>query len=95
MSASISAASELRTVRDLLRFAVSGFTAAHLTYGHGTSSALDEAAFLTLEGLNLPIDDINPWLDARLTLAEREKLIGLFDSRIETRKPAPYIVGKA
>lgn len=88
-------AAELRTVRDLLRYAVSRFTAARLTYGHGTSTALDEAAFLILEGLSLPIDDLNPWLDARLTLAEREKLIGLFDARIETRKPAPYLVGKA
>lgn len=88
-------ATELRTVRDLLRYAVSRFNAANLTYGHGTGSALDEAAFLILEGLSLPIDDLNPWLDARLTLAEREKLIGLFDARIETRKPAPYLVGRA
>jgi ribosomal protein L3 glutamine methyltransferase len=88
-------ADELISVRDLLRYAVSRFNAADLTYGHGTSSALDEAAFLTLEGLHLPVDDINPWLDARLTLSERERLIGLFDARIETRKPAPYLVGKA
>ncbi|MGV3490407.1 MAG: 50S ribosomal protein L3 N(5)-glutamine methyltransferase [Devosia sp.] len=88
-------ADELISVRDLLRYAVSRFNAAHLTYGHGTGNALDEAAFLTLEGLHLPVDDINPWLDARLTLAERERLIGLYDARIDTRKPAPYLVGKA
>jgi len=88
-------ADELITVRDLLRYAVSHFNAADLTYGHGTRSALDEAAFLILEGLRLPVDDINPWLDARLTLAERQKLISLFDARVETRKPAPYLVGKA
>ncbi|RYE81846.1 MAG: methyltransferase domain-containing protein, partial [Hyphomicrobiales bacterium] len=95
MTKPASPAAELLTVRDLLRYAVSRFKAAHLTYGHGTSSALDEAAFLILEGLNLPIDDLGPWLEARLTLAEREKLIGLFDARIETRKPAPYLVGRA
>ena len=89
------ASDELITVRDLLRYAVSRFTAADLTYGHGTSGPLDEAAFLILEGLRLPVDDINPWLDARLTLAEREKLVGLFEARMETRKPAPYLVGKA
>jgi ribosomal protein L3 glutamine methyltransferase len=88
-------AEELISVRDLLRYAVSRFNAAQLTYGHGTGNALDEAAFLTLEGLHLPVDDINPWLDARLTLAERERLIGLYDARIETRKPAPYLVGRA
>lgn len=91
----MSDADELITVRDLLRYAVSHFNAADLTYGHGTSSALDEAAFLILEGLRLPVDDINPWLDARLTLAERQTLISLFDARVETRKPAPYLVGKA
>ncbi len=86
---------ELLTVRDLLRYAVSRFRAAELTYGHGTTGALDEAAFLVLEGLHLPVDDINPWLDARLTRPEREHLLGLFEARISTRKPAPYLVGKA
>lgn len=89
------AAEELISIRDLLRYAVSRFNAAELTYGHGTSGALDEAAFLILEGLRLPVDDINPWLDARLTLGEREKLVGLFEARISTRKPAPYLVGKS
>ena len=91
----MSAADELISVRDLLRYAVSHFNAAELSYGHGTGNALDEAAFLTLEGLHLPVDDINPWLDARLTLEERRRLIGLYDARIQTRKPAPYLVGKA
>jgi ribosomal protein L3 glutamine methyltransferase len=88
-------ADELFTVRDLLRFGVSRFTEVGLTYGHGTTGPLDEAAFLILEGLALPIDDINPWLDARLTRVEREDLLELFSDRIESRKPAPYLVGKA
>ena len=88
-------ADELITLRDLLRFAVSRFTAAKLSYGHGASSALDEAAFLLLEALSLPIDDVNPWLEARLTRAERERLLGLIEARITTRKPAPYLVGRA
>ena len=88
-------ADELLTLRDLLRFAVSRFNAAKLSYGHGTSTALDEAAFLLLEALKLPIDDINPWLDARLTRAERERLLGLIEARVTTRKPAPYLVGRA
>ena len=60
------AASQLETVRDFLRWALSEFRAARIVHGHGTSSAIDEAAFLILETLQLPVDDINPWLDARL-----------------------------
>lgn len=91
----MSDADELITVRDLLRFAVSRFNAAKLTYGHGTATALDEAAFLLLEALKLPVDDINPWLEARLTRAERERLLGLIEARVTTRTPAPYLVGRA
>ncbi|MGL4284972.1 MAG: 50S ribosomal protein L3 N(5)-glutamine methyltransferase, partial [Phreatobacter sp.] len=94
-TASPSPAEELLTVRDLIRYAVSRFGAARLSYGHGTTTALDEAAFLVLESLALPIDDLNPWLEARLTLAERQRLLDLFEARITTRKPAPYLVGKA
>jgi ribosomal protein L3 glutamine methyltransferase len=91
----MSAADDLITVRDLLRYAVSRFNAAGLTYGHGTGNALDEAAFLILEALHLPVDDINPWLDARLLPDERRQVATLLDARVTTRKPAPYLVGKA
>ena len=57
---------ELITVRDWLRYAVSRFNAAGLVYGHGTATALDEAAYLILHTLHLPIDQLDPWLDARL-----------------------------
>jgi ribosomal protein L3 glutamine methyltransferase len=86
---------ELLTLRDYFRFAVSRFNAAGLTYGHGTTNAVDETAFLILEALKLPIDDINPWLDARLTRPERERLVELIEARIQTRRPAPYLVGRA
>jgi ribosomal protein L3 glutamine methyltransferase len=86
---------ELLTVRDFLRYAVSRFRAAELSYGHGTANALDEAAFMVLEGLQLPVDDINPWLEARLLRSEREWLADLIEARIETRKPAAYLLGKA
>ncbi len=91
----MSAADDLLTVRDLLRYAVSRFNAAELVYGHGTTSALDEAAFLILEALRLPVDDINPWLDARLLPDERRHVVHLLEARVTTRKPAPYLVGKA
>jgi ribosomal protein L3 glutamine methyltransferase len=88
-------AGELITLRDLLRYAVSRFEAAHLAYGQGTANALDEAAFLLLESLHLPIDDINPFADARLTLAERKLLLKRLRERIDTRKPAAYLVNRA
>jgi ribosomal protein L3 glutamine methyltransferase len=81
----------LITIRDYLRFAVSRFRAAKLEHGHGASNALDEAAFLILETLNLPVDDINPWLDAKLLPTEREKLANIIEARITTRKPAAYL----
>jgi ribosomal protein L3 glutamine methyltransferase len=85
---------ELLTVRDFLRWSVSGFRKARLAHGHGATTALDEAAFIILEALQLPIDDINPWLNARLTSAERDHLAQLIRQRIETRKPAPYLVNR-
>ncbi len=86
---------ELITVRDWLRFATSQFTRAGLTYGHGTSTALDEAAFLILTTLHLPIDAIEPWLDARLTRPERQALQTIIEKRVVTRKPAPYLLNAA
>lgn len=85
---------ELVTVRDYLRYAVSRFRAAKLVHGHGATSALDEAAFIILESLSLPVDDINPWLDARLTTTERGKIGDLIEKRIATRKPAAYLLGR-
>ena len=84
----------LTTIRDYLRFAVSRFREAKLAHGHGASNALDEAAFLILETLNLPVDDINPWLDAKLLPDEREKLATIIEARVTTRKPAAYLTKK-
>jgi ribosomal protein L3 glutamine methyltransferase len=86
---------ELITVRDWLRYAVSRFNAAGLVYGHGTERALDEAAFIILSALDLDVTELDPWLEARLTSPERQRLAALIDARVETRKPAPYLVGAA
>lgn len=90
-----SAVDDLVTVRDWLRFGVSRFEAAGLVYGHGTSTALDEAAFLILATLHLPIDRLDPWLDARLLRDERVRVLDVFEKRIVTRKPAAYLIGAA
>lgn len=86
---------ELLTIRDWLRFSVTSFTHAGLSYGHGASNAVDEAAFLILESLRLPIDAIDPWLDCRLTRAERIVIRDIIATRIATRKPAAYLVSAA
>jgi len=88
-------AQELTTLRDILRYAVGRFSEAGLSYGHGTVNALDEAVFLILESLHLPIGDVNPFADARLTLAERRMLLARIAERIATRKPAPYLLRRA
>ena len=86
---------ELITIRDWLRYAVTSMTRAGLVYGHGTANAVDEAAFLILTTLDLPIEDINPWLDCRLTAAERDNVEFVISTRIETRKPSAYLTNTA
>jgi ribosomal protein L3 glutamine methyltransferase len=86
---------ELLTLRDWLRWAVSRFGEAKLVYGHGTSNAYDEAAYLLLHALHLPLDRLDPFLDARVTAAERSALATLFARRIDERIPAAYLTGEA
>ncbi len=87
--------SELSTIRDFLRHAVSCFNKAELVFGHGTDNAFDEAAFLVLEALHLPIDNLEPFLDARLLNTEKERLAEIIEARVTTRKPLPYLLNKA
>jgi len=86
---------ELLTVRDWLRYSVSRFNRARLAYGHGTATAFDEAAFLILHTLHLPIDQLDPWLDARVLPSERRALADIVERRISARKPAPYLTNEA
>jgi ribosomal protein L3 glutamine methyltransferase len=83
------------TPRDWLRHAIGRFRAARLAFGHGATTALDEAAYLILEGLNLPIDTLDPFLDAKLLMSERERLDALIEARVTTRKPAAYLLNRA
>ena len=87
--------SNLRTVRDWLRYAVSRFNRAGLCYGHGTDNAYDEAAYLVLQALHLPPDTLDPFLDANLLDHERTTVRDIIERRITQRLPAPYITGEA
>lgn len=85
----------LVTLGDFFRFAVRRFRSARLAYGHGTTNAVDEAAFLVLEALRLPIHTLDPWLALKPSAAERARLLTLIDARVALRLPAPYLVGAA
>jgi len=89
------ATQDLVTLRDWLRYAVSRFGERGLSFGHGTTNAYDEAAYLLLHALHLPLDRLEPFLDARLTQAERAALAHLLDRRIDERIPAAYLTHEA
>ena len=85
------AAQELTTVRDLLRFAVSRFNDAGLFFGHGSDNAHDEAAYLILHTLNLPLDTLEPYLDAKLLQSEKEEVLSILERRAVEHIPAAYL----
>jgi len=85
----------LVTLRDLLRLAVSRFNGAALHFGHGTDNAYDEAAFLILHTLHLPLDRLEPFLDARLTSREIGSVLRVIERRTKERIPAAYLTREA
>jgi len=86
---------ELETLRDFLRYTVSRFNQAGLAFGHGSANAYDEAAYLLLHTLRLPLDRLEPFLDAKLTAAERSEFGALLARRIDERVPAAYLTQEA
>lgn len=86
---------ELQTLRDLLRYAISRFHAAELSFGHGSDNAWDEAAYLLLHTLHLPPDTLQPFLDARVLAEERERFLQIVERRCSDRVPAAYLTGEA
>ncbi|MGV6816328.1 MAG: 50S ribosomal protein L3 N(5)-glutamine methyltransferase [Thiotrichales bacterium] len=89
------AASELRTLRDFIRWGASRFAEAGLYFGHGTDNALDEASWLVLHALSLPLDLADAYRDCALTQGERTEVLALLQERIESKKPAAYLTGEA
>jgi len=85
----------LITVRDWLRFAVSRFNEAKLFFGHGSDNAFDEAAYLILHTLHLPLDRLEPFLDASLTHGESEQVQAVIERRVRERLPAAYLTNEA
>lgn len=92
---SIDAQANLRTLRDALRFAVTRFNESNVFFGHGQADAFDEAVFLVMRSLNLPIERLDVFLDAYLTHAEINTLLQQIDLRVKKRLPVAYILKEA
>ena len=89
------AKTELFTVRAYIRYAVSRFNAACLFFGHGSDNAWDEAVYLTLHTLNLPLARLVPFLDARLLPLNRAPTLDIYTRRCQDRLPAAYLTHEA
>ncbi|AIO67906.1 50S ribosomal protein L3 N(5)-glutamine methyltransferase [Burkholderia oklahomensis] len=87
--------SPFKTVRDLVRYAVSRFSKAKLAFGHGSDNAFDEAVYLVLHTLHLPLDTLEPFLDARLAPDEIDAVLAVIERRATERVPAAYITHEA
>jgi len=86
---------KLRSINDYLHFAVSQFDQAELFFGHGSSNAYDEAAYLILHTLNLPLDQLQPFLNKHPNKDEQDQLLNIIQQRIEKRIPAAYLTHQA
>lgn len=84
-----------QTLRDVLRHAVTRFNAEKLFFGHGSDNAFDEAAYLLLHTLKLPLDRLDPFLEARLTEPEISQLLALIERRAKDRVPVAYLTHEA
>lgn len=89
------AAPSLHTVRDWVRFFLSEMGRQHVFFGHGCVNAFDESVYLVQSALNLPIGDLGPFWDARITESEKTRLVDFLNQRVLGRKPASYITGEA
>lgn len=86
---------DLLTVRDWLRWAVTQMNRHHATIGQGSLTIWDDAVFLVLRSLDLPIEQLEPYLDAKLLPTERQLLLERIEQRCLEKIPTPYLVGEA
>ncbi len=86
---------ELSTIRDWIRYAVSQFETSEIFFGHGTDNAYDEAVWLIMRAMHLPMETLENFLDATLVRTERKKLMQLIDKRINENIPTAYLLKEA
>lgn len=92
---SIDAQANLRTLRDVLRFAVTRFNEGELAFGHGQIDAFEEAAFIVMRTLQLPLSRLDFFADAYLTHGEINALLQSIERRVKKRIPAAYMLNEA
>jgi len=89
------AVTELSTIADMLRWAVSRFNDANIYCGHGTDNAWDEAIALVFHALHLPEEIGQQVILSNLTSSEKHKIVELIIRRVRERLPVPYLTNKA
>jgi ribosomal protein L3 glutamine methyltransferase len=82
-------------VLELIHRSAGRLTEAGVAFGHGTTNAFDEAAWLVLWRLDLPIDDLDSVADQQVDAAKAQAVQELVTERIVTRKPAAYLTKQA
>ena len=85
---------ELATIIDFIRYGASRFGAAGLAFGHSYDNAIDEATHLVLHALHLPHDLSPAYGQARLTAAEKQRVLELIERRVDEHKPVAYLTGR-
>lgn len=86
---------ELHTVCDVVRWAMSEMERFDVTLGHGTADYWEEATFLVLRTLKLPFDRLEAFWNAHLTQDELWEVLKNIESRVHNKVPAPYLVHEA
>jgi ribosomal protein L3 glutamine methyltransferase len=85
----------MHTVLSLVEAAAAQLDAAGLAYGHGTTNAFDEAAWLVLWRLGLPLDALDEQAQQPVTAPQQAEVLALVQQRISSRRPAAYLTGEA
>jgi ribosomal protein L3 glutamine methyltransferase len=83
------------TVIELIERSSARLTEAGVCFGQGTTNAFDEAAWLVLWRLGLPLDDLDVVAERPVSAGEQAAVEALIDQRITTRQPAAYLTGEA
>ncbi|NOQ79940.1 MAG: 50S ribosomal protein L3 N(5)-glutamine methyltransferase [Gammaproteobacteria bacterium] len=85
----------LKTITDFIRWGASIFKQSNLFYGHGNTTAIDEAAYLVLHTLNLEPDTHSVYFSSRLTDNEKQALFDILFRRAKEKIPAAYLTNES
>jgi ribosomal protein L3 glutamine methyltransferase len=83
------------TLIKLVRDCAARLEQAGVAFGHGTTNAFDEAAWLVLWHLGLPLDDLDGVAALPVSPQQQDSVLELIGERIRTRKPAAYLTREA